>query len=146
MNKNLFYIPLPLNSLNLKDFILKFYGSSLLIINFSIVFRGFSYVDLIEDARSHKTFALKRIKCHSKEDENIAMQEVEIMRLFKHQNLVPLEEFVLVPVGRYAKNTDICSEMHIVMPYYSVSSFTYIPLHPKILLLYQQQWSLLLYC
>lgn len=83
---------------------------------------GFSYVDLIEDARNHKTFALKRIKCHSKEDENIAMQEVEIMRLFKHQNLVPLEEFVLVPVGRYAKNTDICSEMHIVMPYYSRGS------------------------
>lgn len=33
--------------------------------------RGFSTVDLIEDAASHKLYALKRITCHSQEDQKV---------------------------------------------------------------------------
>ncbi|XP_036355973.1 serine/threonine-protein kinase 16 [Octopus sinensis] len=83
---------------------------------------GFSLVDLIEDARSHKNFALKRIKCHSKDDENIALHEVKVMKLFKHPHIVPLIEYMLVPASKFAQNTDIYSELHIVMPYYSRGS------------------------
>ncbi|XP_048237232.1 serine/threonine-protein kinase 16-like isoform X39 [Haliotis rufescens] len=79
---------------------------------------GFSYVDLIEEAQSHKLFALKRITCHSKDDERVAMQEVEIMGTFHHNNIVPLEAHCMKPVGHYTKTLDITSEVFIVMPYY----------------------------
>lgn len=79
---------------------------------------GFSYVDLIEDARNHKDYALKRITCHSKEEERVAAQEVELMRRFKHPNIIPLEESANIKVSKYSKTLDILSEVLIVMPYY----------------------------
>lgn len=84
-------------------------------------YRGFSYVDLIEDARNHKDYALKRITCHSKEEEQVAAQEVELMRRFKHPNIIPLEESANIKVSKYSKTLDILSEVLIVMPYYCVS-------------------------
>ena len=38
--------------------------------------RGFSVVDLVEEYRTRSKFAVKRIMCHSTEDEQIAMKEV----------------------------------------------------------------------
>ena len=35
---------------------------------------GFSTVDLVEDCETGKKFALKRILCHSIEDQNVALQ------------------------------------------------------------------------
>jgi len=49
---------------------------------------GFSTVDLVEDTRTGKKFALKRITCHSVEDQNLASKEVEITRGLKHSNIV----------------------------------------------------------
>nr|XP_022309953.1 serine/threonine-protein kinase 16-like [Crassostrea virginica] len=83
---------------------------------------GFSYVDLVEDARNHKDYALKRITCHSKEEERVAAQEVELMRRFKHPNIIPLEETANLKVSKYSKTLDILSEVLIVMPYYSRGS------------------------
>ncbi|KAK3108566.1 hypothetical protein FSP39_010763 [Pinctada imbricata] len=83
---------------------------------------GFSYVDLIEDARSHKDYALKRITCHSKEEEKVALREVELMRSFQHHNIIPLEESFTVKVNRYSRTVDIISEVLIVMPYYCKGS------------------------
>lgn len=71
--------------------------------------------------RSHKVYALKRITCHSKDEEKGAMQEVEIMRTFKHPNLAPLEDSALVKVETYTKTLDIISEVLVAMPFYSVS-------------------------
>lgn len=85
-------------------------------------YRGFSYVDLIEDARNHKDYAMKRITCHSKEEERVAAQEVELMRRFKHPNIIPLEESANIKVSKYSKTLDILSEVLIVMPYYCVST------------------------
>lgn len=79
---------------------------------------GFSYVDLIEDARTHKDYALKRITCHSKEEERVALQEIELMRTFQHPNIVPLEESSVIKVNQYSKHLDIISEVLIVMPFY----------------------------
>lgn len=79
---------------------------------------GFSYVDLIEDARNHKDYAMKRITCHSKEEERVAAQEVELMRRFKQPNIIPLEESANIKVSKYSKTLDILSEVLIVMPYY----------------------------
>ncbi|XP_069111338.1 serine/threonine-protein kinase 16-like [Argopecten irradians] len=83
---------------------------------------GFSYVDLIEDARTHRTYALKRITCHSKDEERTAMQEVELMKTFKHTNLIPLEASSMKQVDKYTKTLDIISEVLIVMPCYSRGS------------------------
>ncbi|XP_078320965.1 serine/threonine-protein kinase 16-like isoform X2 [Crassostrea virginica] len=83
---------------------------------------GFSYVDLVEDARNHKDYALKRITCHSKEEEHVAAQEVELMRRFKHPNIISLEETANLKVSKYSKTLDILSEVLIVMPYYSRGS------------------------
>ena len=87
----------------------------------SVYCRGFSYVDLIEDARTHKDYALKRITCHSKEEERLALQEVELMKTFQHPNIIPLKESTVIKVNQYSKHLDIVSEVLIVMPYYSVS-------------------------
>ena len=89
-------------------------------------FRGFSYVDLIEDARTHKDYALKRITCHSKEEERVALQEIELMRTFQHPNVISLEESSVIKVNQYSKHLDIISEVLIVMPFYCVS-FSPIP-------------------
>lgn len=80
---------------------------------------GFSYVDLIEDVRTHRSYALKRITCHSKDEERTAMQEVELMKTFKHPNLIPLETSTMIQVDKYTKTLDITSEVLIAMPYYS---------------------------
>ncbi|XP_072179657.1 serine/threonine-protein kinase 16-like [Diadema setosum] len=57
---------------------------------------GFSVVDLVEDDQGDK-FALKRIQCHSPEDEQQAKKEAEYHCQFKHKNLIPLEEWGSVP-------------------------------------------------
>lgn len=83
--------------------------------------RGFSYVDLVEEVASRKLFALKRLTCHSKEEEGIALNEVEIMRAIHHPNVVPLIGHMVVQVGHHSKTMDIVSEVFIVMPFYPVS-------------------------
>ncbi|XP_064614218.1 serine/threonine-protein kinase 16-like isoform X2 [Liolophura sinensis] len=83
---------------------------------------GFSYVDLIEDVQTHKLFALKRITNHSRQDEEIALKEVEIMRMLTHPNVIPLEETETLAIGRYSKTVDLVSEVLIVMPFYRKGS------------------------
>ena len=75
----------------------------------------------MEDAHSKQLFALKRITCHTKDEERQAMQEVEIMRTFRHTNIIPLEEYNMVPVNYHSQTVDIVSDVLIVMPYYRVS-------------------------
>ena len=49
---------------------------------------GFSTVDLVEDSRTGKKYAMKKITCHSMEDQNLATKEVEITRSLEHPNIV----------------------------------------------------------
>lgn len=83
--------------------------------------RGFSVVDLLEDAHSHKLFALKRITCHGTSDERVATQEVEVMKSFRHRHIVPLVESSMITVGRHVESQDPITEMLIVMPFYKVA-------------------------
>ena len=41
-----------------------------------LIYSGFSYVDLVEDAKTRKLYALKRIVCHGKEDEKVVLFEL----------------------------------------------------------------------
>ncbi|WAQ94721.1 STK16-like protein [Mya arenaria] len=79
---------------------------------------GFSVVDLLEEARTRQLFAMKRITCHGKMDERIAMREIEVMRAFKHKHLVPLEEYTTVTIGHHEQSQDAITEVMLVMPYY----------------------------
>lgn len=79
---------------------------------------GFSYVDLVEEATSHKVYALKRLTCHSKEEEKLALQEIEVMRTIHHPYLVPLVGHSVLKVGHHSKMVDIVSEVFIIMPLY----------------------------
>ena len=54
--------------------------------------RGFSVVDLVEGETGDK-FAMKRIQCHSADDERRAKKEAEFHRHFRHENLIGLEEW-----------------------------------------------------
>ncbi|GFO37934.1 serine/threonine-protein kinase 16-like [Plakobranchus ocellatus] len=79
---------------------------------------GFSYVDLVEESTSRKPYALKRILCHNKEEESIALQEVEIMRAINHPNVIPLECYSVHKVSYHSKAVDIICEVFLVAPLY----------------------------
>ncbi|XP_045169585.2 serine/threonine-protein kinase 16-like isoform X1 [Mercenaria mercenaria] len=79
---------------------------------------GFSVVDLLEDARNHNLYAMKRITCHDKNDERVAMREVEIMKSFKNKNLVPLVEYSMITVGQHVQSHEPITEVLVVMPFY----------------------------
>ena len=83
--------------------------------------RGFSFVDLVED-NSGRKFALKRIQCHSIEDEKIALKEVEYMRGLHHPNLVALEAAERHHIQSTKRS--VISEVNIVMPFYRVSFYS----------------------
>ena len=86
-----------------------------------VVHRGFSVVDLLEEARTRRLFAMKRITCHGKSDERVAMREVEVMRAIKHRNIIPLVEYTSITVGHHVQSEDLITEVMLVMPYYCVS-------------------------
>lgn len=76
-------------------------------------------IDLVEDRRTKRLYALKRILCHSEADERDAVKEVQYMTTFHHPNLVPCEADITLPVKDH--RTAI-SELLIVMPFYRKGS------------------------
>lgn len=93
--------------------------SQLSISMFNLLYfsRGFSCVDLVEERGTRKSFAAKRIICHSSHDEQVARKEIEYMRKFNHKNLVPCEGHVIYPAKNHAT---AISEIIIIMPCYQV--------------------------
>lgn len=88
-----------------------------------ICYRGFSTIDLVEDRHSHRLFALKRMTCHSQEDEQNAVKEADLMNSLNHRNLVPCHSHTVVPLSN--RSTAI-SEVLIVMPYYKAGILSFI--------------------
>lgn len=79
-------------------------------------------MDLVEETTTHKVYALKRLTCHTVEEEKVALQEVEVMKNLHHTNLVPLVAHSVLKVDHHSKTMDIVSEVFIVMPLYSRGS------------------------
>ena len=79
---------------------------------------GFSTVDLVEDVESGKKFALKRIVCHSTEDQNTALQEVKVTRGLSHRHIVRVVGSCTR--GRADIHQNLTSEVLIVFPLYKV--------------------------
>ena len=80
---------------------------------------GFSSVQLVENTRNGKRYAVKRITCHSIEDQNLAKNEIDINRKFSdHPNIVSLIGAELD--GNADIVHDVTSEVIMVFPYYEV--------------------------
>ncbi|XP_054713559.1 serine/threonine-protein kinase 16-like [Uloborus diversus] len=77
---------------------------------------GFSIVDLVQDQKSHRFYALKRIPCHSKEDERNAMKEAEYHNMFNHPNIIECIDVALAE--RYDGLNPNKSEVRLLLPYY----------------------------
>ena len=81
---------------------------------------GFSTVDLVEDTRTGKKYAMKKITCHSTEDQNLATREVEITRSLDHPNIVRLIGSATTGTADIVHNTT--SQVVIVFPLYTKGS------------------------
>lgn len=91
------------------------------ILSFLFFCSGFSYVDLVECRRDRKTYALKRVLCHSKRDEQKFLKEVDYMKEFaSHSNIIDLVGSEVSPVNN--PTSSVTSKILILMPYYPVSS------------------------
>lgn len=47
-------------------------------------------MDLVENTSTKKKYALKRITCHSVDDQKIAMQEINYYKKLRHPNIIEL--------------------------------------------------------
>ncbi|KAK4470682.1 hypothetical protein MN116_006213 [Schistosoma mekongi] len=80
------------------------------------IFSGFSRIDLVYDKVSKTSFALKRISCHSKNDENKALREANFqLNLPSHPNLLRCIASGLHYVTRYEQGA--ISEVLLVLSY-----------------------------
>lgn len=79
-------------------------------------FRGFSQVDLVENTSTKKKYALKRILCHSVEDQKKAIQEINYYKKLRHPNIIELVD------STFKGSADIVvqatSEAFLLLPYY----------------------------
>nr|CAD7407751.1 unnamed protein product [Timema poppensis] len=82
------------------------------------IYRGFSTVSLVEDAHTHKYYAVKKIICHGKEDQNIALKEVEFYNLLKHPNIIECIDSTLT--GQPDPQFNFTSEVLVILPYYQL--------------------------
>lgn len=63
-----------------------------------------------------RRYAVKKITCHSIEDQKIALREVELTRAIKHPNVIHIVDFELQGDADIVINT--ISHLYIVFPYY----------------------------
>ena len=83
-----------------------------------LFFRGFSTISLIEDRRTGKRYALKKITCHSTEDQIQARKEIEYHKKFNHPNILPLIGSEIKGQADIVHN--IVSDAYLVLPYLQV--------------------------
>lgn len=82
--------------------------------------RGFSLIDLVESATTKRKYALKRISCHSTDDQRIAVREIELTRTIKHPNVVEIMDWKLEGDADIVVNA--ISHVYILLPYYKNGS------------------------
>jgi len=77
---------------------------------------GFSTVELAENTTTKRLVAIKRITCHSIQDQNMAKYEIEVHRKLKHDNIIRLIGSNIAGEADIVHN--ITSEATLVLPYY----------------------------
>lgn len=83
-------------------------------------FSGFSVIDLIENTVTKKKYAVKRITCHSIDDEKLALREIELSGRIRHDNVINVVEHMLKGTADIVIN--VTSKLYIVLPYFKNGS------------------------
>lgn len=73
----------------------------------------------MEHARTRDKFALKRITCHSTEDQIAAQREIEFHKHLDHPGILELEASAVIGSADIIHN--VTSEVLLLLPYYPVS-------------------------
>lgn len=81
---------------------------------------GFSLIDLAENSITRKLYAVKRITCHSIDDQNIALREIENCRRIDSDNVIKVIDYELKGSADIVINTT--STLFIVLPFYKHGS------------------------
>lgn len=74
----------------------------------------------MENSSTKRKYALKRITCHSIEDQKIALREIELTRSIKHPNIVEIIDFELKGDADIVINT--VSHVYILLPLFKHGS------------------------
>jgi len=77
---------------------------------------GFSTIDLAENTRTKQKVAIKRITCHSIEDQNAAKFEIEVHKKHLHENILELVSSSVIGEADIVHN--LTSEALLVLPFY----------------------------
>ncbi|XP_046631674.1 serine/threonine-protein kinase 16-like isoform X2 [Daphnia pulicaria] len=107
---------------------------------------GFSTVDLVSEASSDRLYALKKIRCHSTEDEQAAEQEIRYHKQINHPSVIECLAFRTVGSADISSNQT--SLVLLLLPFYKYGSLQTLlekrllkkePLSDKLILNYFQQ-------
>jgi serine/threonine kinase 16 len=90
------------------------------LIKLSIIsfFRGFSTVDLVSEAGTDRLYALKKIRCHSSDDEQTAMNEVNYHKQIHHPAVI--ECIGSLAIGSADISSNKTSMVLLLLPFYKV--------------------------
>ncbi|XP_008543942.1 serine/threonine-protein kinase 16 [Microplitis mediator] len=84
---------------------------------------GFSSVYLVEDALTRRKYAIKKVICHSAEDQQIAAKEIEYHTILKHVNII--ECIDSTSKGAADPVINATSQVLLVLPYYHKGTLAY---------------------
>lgn len=89
-------------------------------VNFSSInlCRGFSTVDLVSEAGTDRLFALKKIRCHSTEDEAAAEKEIQYHKQISHPSVIECKGSVKIGSADISNNRT--SMVLLLLPLYKV--------------------------
>lgn len=88
--------------------------------DFPLFCSGFSMIDLVENNTTRTKYALKRITCHSVEDQEIALREIELMGRINSDNVIKVIDHTVTGQADIVVNAT--SEVYIVLPYFKNGS------------------------
>jgi serine/threonine protein kinase len=99
-----------------------------------LFFRSFSYVFEARDTADNHRYAIKKMSCHTNEEEKRARDEIENYQRFSHTNLGLIRNYILyhhhcffvVPLlyyeqMQYDPNAHVTSIVWLVFPYFKVN-------------------------
>lgn len=73
----------------------------------------------MEDAITHKKYALKKIICHGSDDQRLAVREIEYHSVVKHPNVIECIDSMYKGTADPVYNST--SEVLLILPYFHVS-------------------------
>lgn len=77
-------------------------------------------IDLVENTATRRKYALKRMTCHSIEDEAVVRQEMNVMESIDHKNVIKLIDFMFKGSADIVINAT--SQAYLVLPFYKNGS------------------------